>query len=54
MYRTEHEANVFGFSCVKPATISKSYDKKEASKGCNLFKMSGYALSLVVILAVIF
>ena len=52
MFKTEFEANQAGFSCV--AIERKAMPKARKSQGVNLFKAAGYAVSLLLIVAVVF
>lgn len=52
MYRTESEANVYGFKCAptaKPVACSKA-----KVQGVNVFKLAGYVLAIVAILAAVY
>lgn len=46
MYRTEHEANLSGFSCAKANVIARQEVRFP------LLKVAGYALAVLVVLAV--
>ena len=51
MFKTEYEANNAGFTCV---AIERKAMPKARKGGVNIIKLAGYAVSLLLIVAVVF
>ena len=51
MYRTEFEANAAGFTC---ATIAACKPVARKTQGVNVFKLAGYVLAVLAIVAAVY
>ena len=51
MFKTEYEANQAGFSCV---AIAARKPVARKAQGVNLFKLAGYVLAVLAIVAAVY
>jgi hypothetical protein len=51
MFKSEYQANAYGFTC---APMAHKQASKAKHQGVNVFKLAGYVLALVVIVAAVY